>query len=285
MNPTRTFSLAQALLVVVVLVACSSERKAPAVEPGLELTLPRQPPAVGEQELKVTEVRMDMRFDTKGRTLKVTSVKRTEELLKVLAVDGFAVTAAEVTYKSIAETSEMGGKQGVKSDPRAGKTYRVARENGVVVARALSGSATEEELEEVIDDHDELGIPSEIDAIIASKTWRSGQPIAFTADELARVNAQKQPRPGDDKETVTAMELTLRSQRDGVAVFALTMGFRVDTDRGHFEVTLKGEVRVEAATGRILELGGKGGLGGAVQGMPLDGSMTMTVQSRWVTAP
>ncbi len=280
-------------IAVLLSAACSSSSTSPgekadqppAVQAGLELTLPRAQPKVGEQELKVTEMRMQMRFDVQGRKVETSVDKRTEELLKVVAVDGFAVSEAEVTYKSIRETSEMAGKQETKDDPRAGKSYRLTRQNGVLVARPIGGQATDEELEEVVDDNDEIGVPSEIDAIVASKTWRSGQPIAFTAAEIARVNASKPTRPGDDKETITAMELTLLASKDGVAVFALTMGFRVDSDRGHFTVTLKGQARIDVATGRILELGGKGQLGGKVQGMPLDGSMTMKGASRWVTAP
>lgn len=279
------------LLPLLVLVACacssSSENKdrPPEVQAGLELRLPRSQPKVGEQELKVTEMRMQMRFDVQGRKLETSVDKRTEELLKVSAVDGFAVSEAEVTYKRISERSVMGGKQETKADPRAGKSYRVARENGVLVARSLGAPATDEELEEVVDDNDEIGVPSEIDAIVASKTWRSGQPIAFTADEIARVNASKPTRPGDDQETMTAMELTLRSQDAGVATFDLTMGMRIDADRGYFTVTLRGEARIDVATGRVLELGGTGALDGKVQGMPLDGSMTTKVLSRWVTAP
>ncbi|KAB2895904.1 MAG: hypothetical protein F9K40_15505 [Kofleriaceae bacterium] len=282
MNPTRISSLP---LVFVVLVACSSERKEPAVQPGLEITLPRPQAKVGEQELKVTEMQMDMRIDARGTEVKGKFTKRTEELLKVIAVDGFVVTEAEVTYKSIAETSEMAGTQEAKSDARSGKTYRLTLENGALVARAVGGPATDEELAEVVDDNDEIGVASEMDAIIASKTWRSGQPIAFTADELARVNASKRSRPGDENETVTAMELTLLSLRDEVAVFAVTMGLRLDDDRSRLEFTLKGEARVEARTGRMLELGGSGSLAGAIQRMPVKGTISMKGESRWVVAP
>lgn len=289
MTTTRRCHPRLLLIAVLLAAACSSSSenkdKPPAVEPGLELTLPRAQPKVGEQELKVTEMRMQMRFDVQGRKVESSVDKRTEELLKVAAVDGFAVSEAEVTYKRIRETSEMAGNQETKADPRAGKSYRVAREHGVLVARPLGGPATDEELEEVVDDNDEIGVPSEIDAIVASKTWRSGQPIAFTADEIARVNASKPTRPGDDQETMTAMELTLRARDAGVATFDLTMGMRIDADQGYFTVTLRGEARIDVATGRVLELGGTGALAGKVQGMPLDGSMTTKVLSRWVTAP
>jgi hypothetical protein len=280
-----------ALFTVGAVTACEKEAARPdqKIQPGLSIQLPRMPPKIGDQVLEAGSMDMEMVFDAKGQTIKARVKRESEELKKVLAVDGFSPSRLAITYKRSSEVGEMMGKTETEVDPRQGKTYIVFRENGQLGATYEDGSAPpSEELTEVLDDNDDVGMPDEMDAIIAGRTWKSGERYAFTAAELARINESKQRAEAgidQDTERLTQIELMLRSAADGVAVFSLTMGIAIESDKGAFEFVLKGDASVDQTNGRLRDISGKGALSGKVNGMPLKGSVTMKMQSRWTTAP
>jgi hypothetical protein len=183
----------------------------------------------------------------------------------------------------------MMGKSEAKSDPRHGKTYVVSREHGQLAATYEDGTAPPpEEVKEVLEDNDEVGVPDEMDKIIAGRTWKGGERYTFSADELGRINAAKERAvAGLDKgkERTTKVELELRSAKDGVAVFSLVMGVSLDDERSNIAFELKGEAHVDQTSGRLRDLGGSGTVGGKIQKMPMKGTVTMNTQSRWTTAP
>jgi len=257
--------------------ACSDK----ANEPIVELRLPRAQPVQGEQILVVDELTIDSTFTMDGREHAWTYERRSEMLGRTIAVDGFAVRVAEVTYKRIDQSREIDGKGEQLPDSKQGKTFSVRREGGEVYAIPMNGDASEQELEDVRDDNDSVGVPDEIDAVVAEKTWKTGQPIAFTDEEIARVNASRF-RSDPSRKILTAMKLTLRSIRDKVAIFSVEMGMRYESTQDSYNVDLRGHVRIETTTGHVLELGGAGNLEGTMTGVPVKGRMTWKTMSRWV---
>jgi hypothetical protein len=282
-----------AFLALVVVTACEKEAATgqpdQTIQPDLSLQLPSTPPKIGDQLLEVGSMDMEMVFDAKGQIIKARMKKESEQLKKVLAVEGLAPSRLAVTYKRSSEVGEMMGKTESKTDPRQGKTYVVFRENGRLGATYEDGSAPPaEELKEVLDDNDSVGVPDEMDAVIAGRTWKSGERYTFSPADLARVNESRQrAEAGLDQETerLTEVDLMLRSAANGVAVFSLTMGISIESDKGTFGFVLKGDAGVDQANGRLREISGKGALRGSVNGMPVTGSVTMKMQTRWTTAP
>jgi hypothetical protein len=257
------------------------------IQPGLSIQIPRPQPKVGDQTLKTQTLTMDMTIDVKGSKIKVKFTKGGDELEKVLAVDGFAKSKIQVTYQKLIEKQEMGNKSEEKPDPRHGKTYVVWRENGSLQATYEDGGTPPpDELKEVLDDNDEVGVADEMDAIIAARTWKSGEKYTFTADEIARINASK-AKDDDDKEELTLCELTLRNAKDGVATFTIAMGMKVqgDQQKGAFEFTIRGDARADQTNGHLLGISGTGDLKGTVQGMGITGTVTMKGEDRLTKAP
>lgn len=264
------------LLAVALVVSCST-----ANEPIVEIRLPRAQPVQGEQVLAVEELTIAADFEMDGRRHEWLYQQRSEMLGKTIAVDGYAITAAEVTYKRIDESREIDDKGERLHDSRVGKTFTISRRDGELVAFPTTGSPDPREIESVLEDNEGIGVPDEIDAIIAEKTWRTGQPIAFTAEEITRVNQSRLPA-SKSRKLLTAMTLTLRAVRDKVAIFSIEMGLRYEGHGDQYDVHLRGQARIEMTTGHVLELGGAGGVAGTMTGVPTKGRMTWKLSSRWV---
>jgi hypothetical protein len=136
------------------------------------------------------------------------------------------------------------------------------------------------EMEELVDDLEHLGTADAMDEIVAGKTWKSGVKVAFTADELARINNQPSLKKNDpSKEELTAMELTLLALEDGIARFHMVMKVKLTNPKGDMAMTVKGTVRVSAATGRPVEMSGTGPIEGSMQGMKLTGTATIATKA------
>lgn len=283
---SRSGILTAAVLGWLALGACEKASKPQEIQPGLSIQIPRPQPKVGDLTLKTQTMTMDMTIDVKGSKIKTKVTKGGDKLEKVLAVDGFAASKIQLTYKTLIEKQEMGNKSEDKPDPRSGKTYIIWRENGALQATYEDGSAPPpEELKEVLDDNDSIGIPDEMDAIVAARTWKSGEKYVFTKDEIARINASK-AKDNDDKEELTLVELTLRSAKDGVATFTIAMGVKIQGDkRGGFEFTIRGDARADQTNGHLLGIEGTGDLKGTIQGMGVTGSVTMNGEDRLTKAP
>jgi hypothetical protein len=266
---------------LVIAVVASCER---ASEPIVEIRIPRFAPVVGEQFLIVEDVTMNVAYELTGPDLEYESRQHVESLVKNVAVDGHAVTVAEVTYKVIDDAQVMDGKREQVPDPRAGKTYHLSREDGRAIAiRMYSGEGSREELAMVTDDFETIGLEDELGKIFAEKTWKTGQKVVLTADEIARTNAQRPGTPGR-RRTLLAMELTLRSVKSGVARFSLVLGLRYEEETGSYDVRLRGETSLDLATGRSLEVAGSGAVTGQVEGTPTKGTMSWRMTTRWAAS-
>jgi hypothetical protein len=269
--------------------ACEKASPGPKIQPGLSIQLTRVPPSVGDRMVRVQTMDMTMSFEVKGIPVKVKQKQHDEELKTVLAVDGFAVSRVQVTYRMLSETSEMLGKTETKSGARQGKTYIVSRDDDLLRATYEDGSTPpDEELKKVLDGNDGVGVPDEWDAIVAARIWKSGERYTFTTDELTRINESKARANEGTERTIerwTRCELMLRSVENGVAVFSIVMGVRLEDEQGTTELLVDGDVRVEQATGRLLETSGHGPINGTTEGIPFRGSVTVREQTRWTAAP
>jgi hypothetical protein len=265
--------------------ACEKASTAQDIQPGLSIQMPRPLPKVGDQTLKTETMTMNMTFDVKGSKVNMKLTKGGDKLEKVLAVDGVAASKISITYQRLIEKQEMGNKSSEKPDPRQGKTYIVWRENGTLQASYEDGTTPPpDELKEVLDDNDSVGIPDEMDAIVSARTWKSGEKYTFTKDEIARINASK-AKDNEGKE-LTLVELMLRSAKDGVATFTIAMGVKIESgNEGAFEFTIRGDARADQTSGHLLGIKGTGDLKGTVKGMGVTGSITMDGEDRLTKAP
>ena len=126
-----------------------------------------------------------------------------------------------------------------------------------------------EELTELLHENRRLGKPDSMDEIVTSKTWKRGQKVTFTPEELATINKRNEAG-GPEEQRFEALALTLTGVENGVALMTMDMTMHVKNPKGTMQMMLSGPVRVEVASGRILEASGKGqvqgDMGGAVTG-------------------
>ncbi|MBK9032226.1 MAG: hypothetical protein IPL61_13055 [Myxococcales bacterium] len=255
--------------------AVASGSAAPTEAPADGLRLPLGVQKVGDKETKAEDMKMTLTIEAgPGKTVEMQMAKHSEETFEVLAVDGGTKTKIKITYTAETETQTMGGRSKDKPSPIAGKTYVVWREGDDVKATLEDGSAPPaEELAKVVDKEEELGTPDPMDEIIASKVWKVGEKVAFTPDELAKVNARQNPK-SDEKKSLEQMELTLVAVEAGVARFDMTMKMAIKNPNGSMSMTVTGAARADTATGHLLEIGGTGPVEG-VMGAKVSGTLTM----------
>jgi hypothetical protein len=267
------------------LVGCEKDTRPPPFEPGLTIHLTRRKPQVHERIVQVEETSLESSIDMNGRSVPWRWRKRMEASFDVLAVDGFVVNRVLVTYQNVDESQELDGKHANANGARKGQTYLVWRDGGELMATYEEGGVpADAERDDVLYDNDGVGIDDATQAILAEKTWTSGEKVIFTADELARVN-DRPVHAGGEKRTMRSMNMMLRSSKDGVATFAF--GMVVERERGDVrqQVQMGGDVRIEIATGHWLEMRGTGSMTGANEGLPINGAFKTRQETRWIAAP
>lgn len=252
---------------------------AAAAAAGDGLKLPQHTPKVGDKLTKLDEMTMKLTIEAApGKTMEMDMVKSAEESREVLALDGTIITKARYAFPVHKETQTMGGKSRDKVSPLVGKSYIVWREGGKLQATTEDGATPPpDELAELLDEAKNVGTPDVMDEVIASKTWKPGARVVFTADDLAKINARNPDKT--DKQSLQAMAFTLKGVDGGVATFDMEMTMLAGDDKGTMTMTLTGAARVDVATGRLLEVGGAGTVDGQM-GMPIKGTMTMKTINR-----
>ena len=250
----------------------------PAEVPAEGLVLPKTTVEAGDRRPMVEDMTMQLTVEiAPGKSMPMDMKKHAEELKEVLAANGGVATKVKVTYTD-QETQTMAGKARNKPSLIDGKTYVVARVGDELEVTLEDGSAPpDEEVEKVARKERDLGKPDPMDQIIASKTWKLGEKIAFTPDELATINAGSPS--ADDDERLVKMELTLAGVDDGEARFDMDMALSVETPKGKMSMALTGTARVDVATGRLLEITGAGPVEGNM-GAKLSGTMTIKTITR-----
>ncbi len=259
--------------------ASGADPGAAAAAAGDGLKLPLHTPKVGDKLTKLDEMTMKLTIEAApGKTMEMDMAKSTEESREVLALDGTIITKARYAFPVHKETQTMGGKSRDKVSPLVGKSYIVWREGGKLQATTADGATPPpDELAEILDEAKNVGTPDVMDEVIASKTWKPGARVVFTADDLAKINARNPDKT--DKQSLQAMAFTLKGVDGGVATFDMEMTMLAGDDKGTMTMTLAGAARVDVATGRLLEVGGTGTVDGQM-GMPVKGTMSMKTINR-----
>lgn len=273
------------VVIVLALAGCEKDTRPPPYEPGLTIHLTRRTPRVHERVAQVEETSLEANVETGGKSVPWRWRKHTEATFEVLAVDGYVVNRVMVTYQNIDESQELAGKRMDEKDARDGRAYLVWRDGGELVTTYDAGGVPPDaERDQVLYDTNHVGIEDATEAIVAEKTWRSGEKVVFTADELARVNARPM-YAGGERRTMRSIDLMLRSVKAGVATF--TFGMVVERERGQSrqQVQMGGDLRIEIATGHWLEMRATGSMTGTDDGLPVNGAFKTTQQSRWTAAP
>ena len=231
---------------------------------GDTITVPLAARTVGVRWTKTDDVSTQLHVVQGDQSADLGSKRHHVTANEILAIDGAGlITKVAVTYQE--RTDETVGEPGVTS-ALLGKSYVVSVEGGALAATHADGSAvSSEELLELTDDQDDLGKPPVMEQLMA-RTWKRGQRVDLTADELQRYAANKGTGP-----RATAMSFTLEGVADGKATFAMTMKMTGDGDVA-FDIT--GQVVVDATSGRPAKLEMHGPVNGTMGNATVTGTLS-----------
>lgn len=235
-------------VIVLALIGCEKDTRPPPFEPGVTIKLTRRKPQVNERVLQNTDTSLEAFLVMEGRNVPWRWRNQQETMFVVVDVDGFVVRRVNVTYEHLDESSEVDGKRDGNHDGRDGQTYVVWRDGGELMATYEAGGVPPDaERERVLDDNVGVGI--------------------------------------DEPTEFTSMDMMLRSAKDGIAVFAQGMDVDRELHGNRQRVVLRGDVRIDIATGHWLEMNGTGSITGTYGGMPLNGSFKTKQSMRWTAPP
>ena len=237
------------------------------------IKFPADQHAVGDKVTEVTTEEGTMKLEVgPGKVVEGTSAKSRTEQKEVVAVDAGVVTKLKIGYSAMSDTQTMGGKTRDKPSPLDGKTYLVWREGDEVkVSYADGGAPPADEIAKVAKGNRSVGKPEPMDTFVAGRTWKVGEKVSATPDELAKIG---EAMGGDDGPALTGLALTLQSADDAVATMALSMAMEMKGPDGSMALQLDGSARLDRKTGRLLEITGTGPFSGVVK-VPMSGTMTM----------
>jgi hypothetical protein len=216
-------------------------------------------PAVGEVA-EVTEVnRVNGTLTAEGKQMPMIQhqeVKRTET---VLAVDGDVVTQLEVTYLAALTHEKLGDEEKKGDGPEKGKTFRVSFADGKLAITDQAGKPVGKELTEELTAtfSDEVGQVAPMRRIVETKTFRPGEKVELTPDEMKALS------PEGDGVVGKSMTLTLVEQQPDFAILAFDGALAGSQPGMTMAMTMKGTVKLEIATGRLLEMNVAGDMKGS----------------------
>ena len=258
--------LALALAAAPLGLGCKKSHDAGTTMPGAgdTITVPLAARTVGVRWTKTDDVSTQLHVVQGDQSADIGSKRHHVTASEILAVDGAGlITKVAVTYQE--RTDETVGNEPSPPSVLVGKSYVVSVAGGAVAATRADGSAVSAaELVELTDDQDDLGKAPVMEQLMA-RTWKRGERVELTADELQRYAANKGAGP-----RATAMAFTLEGVAAGKATFAMTMTMTGDGDVA-FDIT--GKVVVDAASGRPDQLQ----MHGPVSGMMGDAKVTGTL--------
>lgn len=235
------------------------------------LKLPEAARPVGMRWAKNDELSSTMHIGEGDKQIDVENKHQYRDELEVVEADASGmVTKIKVAYPTRVETEEVGGKAKDKRSPLAGNSYVVWVAGGKTEATHADGSAvSQEELEELTGDHDDLGKPEVMEQIMARRTWKVGETYAFTADDLAALAKVKATEAPASK----ALSLTLKELAEGRAIFEMKTTMALE---GKLELSIEmtGLVQIDIKTGRPMVVDLSGPAKGVVSGMPVTGNMS-----------
>jgi hypothetical protein len=233
---------------------------APAASEAINFQMPR--PEVGDKHVESEAMTMAVTMTDDKGTHQVKLEKKVTKHEEVLAVSNGRITRVTIHYEVAEITQTVDGKAAKPRIPHAGKSYIIDVAPDKLTVTTPSGKAPfADEIESVTDHQASLLNQFVLERILASKTFRIGETVAFTADDLALFNGTM------DDQKATAMTFTPR------AADAKTVTFDVTTviEDPPTKVELTGSAVFDRATLDSLSLTQEGKVTG-----PTPGTMTLT---------
>lgn len=209
-----------------------------------------------------------------GTSVQVVQHEEAKYVTTTLATDGKATTKLEVTYLAKLSHEKIGDQEKKGDGPEKGKTFVVAFADGKLTTTDKAGKPVSKEIADELASTfgDEVGKVSPMRAIVESKTFRLGEKVELTPDEMKAI------LPAG--ETVgKAMTLTLVEQKPDFAILAFD-GVVGGAPGVPMEITMKGTLKIDIATGRMLEMNAAGDMTGGFVG-----TLSTTEVNVWKPAP
>ncbi len=237
-------------------------------------------PTVGMRWTKVDDLTSSMVITAGDKKLTIDGKRHYRHEHEVLAVDAAGlVTKVKVSYPEHEESESKNGEAKDKVSPLKGKSYIVSVENGEIKATLADGGAiSKEEHADLAADQDELGKPRVMDQIMASRTWKVGEPYLLTAEELAQIAASKSARAP----RASVIGFTLREVKGDLAVFDMKTTMHVE-GKAEVDMEMAGAVTLDTKTGHPIELALTGPAKGKAGGFPVEGTMSGKTSYQYAT--
>jgi hypothetical protein len=210
-----------------------------------------------------------------GKSVQVIQHEESKYVATTLATDGTVATKLEVTYLAKLSHEKIGDQEKKGDGPEKGKTFIVSFADGKLTTTDKAGKPVSKAIGDELASTfgDEVGKVSPMRAIVESKTFRLGETIELTPDEVKAIAPA-----GDDFEVGKPMTLTLVEQKPDFAILAFDGEVRGGPGKA-MQITMKGTLKVELATGRMLEMNAAGDMKG-----PFVGTLSTTKVNVWKPA-
>lgn len=176
-------------------------------------------PQVGDKHIEASELTMQVTMtDDKGVKHDVTLTKRSSKTEEILGVSGGRMTKVKISYPVAEMSQTFDGAVAPRRVPHAGNSYIVDIAPDKLTITTPDGKPPADvEIDSVIDDQVSLLHQYVIERILASKTFRRGEPVVMTAGDLEQWNTTM----GDEK--VVSATFTLRTADASTATFDTAM--------------------------------------------------------------
>lgn len=188
---------------------------APATIEAINFQVPQ--PRVGDKHLEVQAVTIDVTMTDEKGTHQVKLEKKVTKHEEILAVSNGRMTKIKIHYEVAELTQTVDGTATPRPIPHAGKSYIIEIAHDKLTVTTPGGKAPfAHEVASVTKHQASLLNQYVLERILASKTFRIGETVAFNADDLALFNATM------DEEKATAMTFTPRAADARTVTFDVT---------------------------------------------------------------
>lgn len=259
---------ARSLLLCLLIAACGGSK-------GEAIKLGNRAPAVGDVETTHQDSLFQATISSPRGQAELIYRRLADQKTEVLEVSAASGTMAKakVTYVSESHSWTALGESEQFSPATTGHSYLVWREGGRVHASREDGSApSDEELALVLADHHKFGVIDPMEKAITGRTWRRGERVTLSADELGEGSLLGT--------RITSLAITLRRVEGGVAHFEMHMGMVNRLVAERISTKVSGVMKIDVASGELIEIAGGGPVEGRLDGMPFSGHATILMEQR-----
>jgi hypothetical protein len=248
-------------LALVLLAACSKP------DDGLTVTI--KAPPVGSTITEEETTTQVTTLITEQRRTVITDRERKLAVEEIVAITGDAPTTIDVEYRAL-ERSQVVDDGAAEATPSSliGKRYRVWRDGDAVRASLPDGGAVSaDELDELLEEHRELGEVPRVARLVGGRRWRRGERVVLTADDLATMSRSR----GDARLEARSGALTWTAIEKGIATFDVEMVLVQSDDAKTIESELRTTVKMDVARGLPVEIVATGTTAGSLRAGQLAG--------------